>query len=201
MTENEINIETAIELSGRSRKTIERAKSAGLISAREVQEGRTRRMLYRRDEILAWSNTARVQPTVEHDATTLTHRDATTLTRRDAATPTTQRHATTRNDIVTAPSNWYEEEGRQLAEKAIAAILAAEATVAAAAKATMMAAAAHSPVLTLAEARTLFRLSEDDLKAGVEAGALKIRRGARGARTVLRAHVEAWAHRLHDDAA
>jgi hypothetical protein len=61
------------------------------------------------------------------------------------------------------------------------------------------AAAAEMAVLTVTQARQAFHLTEADFKKGVAAGAIKARRGARGARTVLRAHVEAWARRLHED--
>ena len=191
--EDQITIEQAIEISGKSRKTIERAKAQGEISCREIKEGRVRRMVYSRAEILDWAGMARVQPAVMHDETSAPTADATSLvTQRRAAT---ERHVASRSvkNNLAKIDDWYEQEGKKIAERQHALWLQSERL----ADALDRVAAAQAHVLSLAEARAQFRLSEKDLKAGADAGAITIRRGARGARTVLRAHVAAWAETLY----
>jgi hypothetical protein len=190
-----LTIDQAVQISGRSESTIQRAKKSGEISAEIVKEGRTRKLLFDEDEIRDWAATARVQPAIVRDGASPSGGDgASLMTQRQVAT---ERHAPSRSvgDKLATIEGWYESEGRKLAERQHAMYLQSERLAAALDRV----AAASAPVLSLAEARAQFKLSERDLKKGADAGAIMIRRGARGARTVLRAHVAAWAAKLYED--
>lgn len=199
---DELTIEQVCEILGDvSRRWVERQKRAGKLSAREVQHGRTRRMMYRRDEVEALAakrrDTTRHTPTVFPVADAPTKTAALSLRRGD-----TPRHVATRNDAThgdglrAIAAELYAGEAQRLAERH--AELTAESARAADALAVM--AAASSPVLSLAEARRLFKLSERDIKNGCACGALAVRRGARGAKTLLRTHLEQWVRALHTPA-
>jgi excisionase family DNA binding protein len=188
----QVTLTEAIRLSGRSERTIQRAKDAGQISAQLIQDGRTRKLLFNKEEIVRWAQTARVQPAVvtERDTPSLpAPTDTTSAGHALETTPrnATERHGTPRDAVVLALAERLDgvlQAARRAAERA------AEASGYAAEN---MAHARISRLLTLSvrEAAHLSGAPQSAIRAAIAAGALRARKIGRGKR-ITQSDLRRW---------